>query len=1116
MSREFVKSSKKLKGLVLALSIVSVVNLVLPYVFAVQVYAKDTPAVQASATPELTVIATPDTNPTVVPTPVSTPTESPSEAAVPSENPSPIPTASEVPAPTATPLPSLIPSSTVVPSAPAPSVWKDLGLSRLGGVSPVFETINNVEISKDYTAPQNDKVKINFTKLTETVGKLTIKEIKLSQGQVEQLEAVSDTAYDITSTMADGTFAYDLTLPLPEQAKGKKIEIKSAENTDELLTAEKVNETKEEKVDTITIKDLNHFTVFVITTPDPDTTQKVLINEVVPNPLNGAEWVELFNNSTQATNLGVGSGWTIRNSLGDTQSLSSLGTIPAAGRVVFEAPANWLSNTAPETITLSNELGTVVDSVTISLTSQGFAIDHYPLANESVGRKTDGVAQWTIFTAPTKGTANVLPKADTGLSETGPVNPNTGFPSWYKDSRGLAIDLMEAADGFGISDPVDPSNPFSEQIGFNAEGFWWSAEASIDRPIGTRTILVLAVEAAFAGEAAVDGEQSVQNRLRYRIDGLVPGETYTITHPFGSVQEIAEADGVINVTDDIGCFAGGGATCNQTTLPNFSSALAGQVGPYLTWTTFNTDPNLTDPQLTNLGNPGRRYVGNPAVDHAVTGSPTGNNFFRVEGLNVGGAGINVIETNLFSVSGRLADTDAPVITLFGANPVNAIQGSIYTDAGATALDDLGGNLTGSIVVTSLPVDTSTLGAKTVTYTVTDSALRTSVATRTVNVVAAGGIDVTAPVITVIGASPANVTQGTPYIDAGATALDDVDGDISANIVTVNPVNTAVVGAYTVTYNVSDAAGNPAIQATRTVNVIADAVAPVITITGSNPVNVFTGAAYTDAGATAIDNVDGDLNASIVTTGLPINTTIVGANTVTYTVTDSAGNIATTTRTVDVADTLPAGLVEVGPIGAATGFPVWYKDSNGLALDLHEAPDGGFSISDPVDPANPFSEVVGFNAEGFWGPATASPADTVNTVTSAPVSGILVPAIEAVFAGEAAADGEQSVQNRLRYRIDGLVPGATYTVSHPFGSIDEVADADGVINVTDDIGCFAGGGATCNQATLPNFSSAFAGQVGPYLTWTTFNTNPTLTDPQLVNPSNPGRRYVGNPAFDHDA
>ena len=57
MSREFVKSSKKLKGLVLALSIVSVVNLVLPYVFAVQVYAQETPAVQASATPELTLIS---------------------------------------------------------------------------------------------------------------------------------------------------------------------------------------------------------------------------------------------------------------------------------------------------------------------------------------------------------------------------------------------------------------------------------------------------------------------------------------------------------------------------------------------------------------------------------------------------------------------------------------------------------------------------------------------------------------------------------------------------------------------------------------------------------------------------------------------------------------------------------------------------------------------------------------------------------------------------------------------------------------------------------------------------------------------------------------------------
>ncbi|MFT5964316.1 MAG: hypothetical protein ACI9L6_001051, partial [Flavobacterium sp.] len=52
----------------------------------------------------------------------------------------------------------------------------------------------------------------------------------------------------------------------------------------------------------------------------------------------------------------------------------------------------------------------------------------------------------------------------------------------------------------------------------------------------------------------------------------------------------------------------------------------------------------------------------------------------------------------------------------------------------------------------------------------------------------------------------------------ATALDSYDGDITTSIIIVNSVNTAVSGKYTVTYNVSDAGGNAAVEVTRTVNV----------------------------------------------------------------------------------------------------------------------------------------------------------------------------------------------------------------------------------------------------------------------------------------------------------
>lgn len=79
-------------------------------------------------------------------------------------------------------------------------------------------------------------------------------------------------------------------------------------------------------------------------------------------------------------------------------------------------------------------------------------------------------------------------------------------------------------------------------------------------------------------------------------------------------------------------------------------------------------------------------------------------------------------------------------------------------------------------------------------------------------------DTTAPVITLIGESPVNLNIGDDYVDAGATALDNVDGDITANIITVNLVDTSVAGTYIVTYNVSDNAGNPATEVTRIVNV----------------------------------------------------------------------------------------------------------------------------------------------------------------------------------------------------------------------------------------------------------------------------------------------------------
>ena len=101
-----------------------------------------------------------------------------------------------------------------------------------------------------------------------------------------------------------------------------------------------------------------------------------------------------------------------------------------------------------------------------------------------------------------------------------------------------------------------------------------------------------------------------------------------------------------------------------------------------------------------------------------------------------------------------------------------------------------------------------------------------------------------------------------------------DGVLTGSIVTVNSVNTAVVGSYTVTYNVHDSNGNAAVQVTRTVNVV-DTTAPVITLSGSTPVTVQVGSVYTDAGASATDNYDPSVTVTV--TG-SVNTAVVGDNT----------------------------------------------------------------------------------------------------------------------------------------------------------------------------------------------------------------------------------------------
>ena len=236
------------------------------------------------------------------------------------------------------------------------------------------------------------------------------------------------------------------------------------------------------------------------------------------------------------------------------------------------------------------------------------------------------------------------------------------------------------------------------------------------------------------------------------------------------------------------------------------------------------------------------------------------------------------------------------ITLLGDNPTTIEVGSTFTDPGATAVDGNSNDISSSILISG-SVDENTIGSYIITYYLTDvNGNISSSVSRTVNIIAPEN-----PVITLLGDVTVTIEVGSTFTDPGATALDAGDGDLTSSIVVSGSVDTSIVGVYTVTYNVSDTNGNTAAEVTRTVTVV-DTTAPVITLLGDVTVTIEVGATYTDAGATATDNYDGDLTSSIVTVST-VNPAIVGVYTVTYNVSDTNGNTAAVTRTVNVVDVL---------------------------------------------------------------------------------------------------------------------------------------------------------------------------------------------------------------------
>lgn len=266
----------------------------------------------------------------------------------------------------------------------------------------------------------------------------------------------------------------------------------------------------------------------------------------------------------------------------------------------------------------------------------------------------------------------------------------------------------------------------------------------------------------------------------------------------------------------------------------------------------------------------------------------------------------------------------PTITLIGANPLNITVNTLFVDPGATATDTEDGDLTNQIVKTGT-VNASTTGTYTLTYSVTDSGGLSANATRTVVVSSSGGggdscVDKTptgsisvdgknATLVVPTGACPVKISFSSytfketirPFDEQ--VLVDNITAVYGPGTHEIGPINVACKWQSDIYGGDVQTNLNPDYGHSNLIFSIFDEnpgcnTPPVITLIGPNPDSINVGQTFIDHGATAIDEEDGNITGDIITTG-SVNTEVSGTYILTYSVTDSGGLSATTTRTVNV-------------------------------------------------------------------------------------------------------------------------------------------------------------------------------------------------------------------------
>ncbi|SHN23391.1 immunoglobulin-like domain-containing protein [Gracilibacillus kekensis] len=289
---------------------------------------------------------------------------------------------------------------------------------------------------------------------------------------------------------------------------------------------------------------------------------------------------------------------------------------------------------------------------------------------------------------------------------------------------------------------------------------------------------------------------------------------------------------------------------------------------------------------------------------------------------------------------KISDVIAPEIDLNGDNKMTIEAGYPFEDPGVKKVSDNSGEILTEDVEVSGEVDISQLGTYEIIYSVEDSSGNVATVTRKVYVV-----DTEQPVITLNGEKELTIEVGDQYVETGAEATDNLDGNISDELEIVGEVDTSTIGTYEVTYNITDSEGNEAVEKVRTVSVV-DSIAPRIELNGENPLRWEIGKTYIDPGVTVTDNYDDDLLADIQIEG-EVDSANEGLYSLTYKVQDSSGNETQVKRDVNVVsvesmhlEQLPIA-VRVGEDSSEINVTITYSD--GTTRDVTQ--DAKYQLND---------------------------------------------------------------------------------------------------------------------------------------------------------------------------